>query len=75
LGGAGDRRAPEIVEADIILFEGWFVGVRPINQVPLIPRRHQFLQQLTGSLLDMNAQLQDYLPLWERLDRLILLPS
>lgn len=74
-GGAGDRRAPEIMEgADIILFEGWFVGVRPINPVAfdaapppiLTPADREFAR-------DMNAQLKDYLPLWERLDRLILL--
>ena len=73
--GAGDRRSPEIVEgADIILFEGWFVGVRPINPAAfdaapppiLTPADREFAR-------DMNAQLKDYLPLWERLDRLILL--
>lgn len=30
--GAGDRTTPEMVtNVDIVLFEGWFVGVRPIN--------------------------------------------
>ena len=30
--GAGDRTTPEIVtDVDIVLFEGWFVGVRPID--------------------------------------------
>ncbi|MHC5720383.1 MAG: glycerate kinase, partial [Nostoc sp.] len=29
--GAGDRTTPEMVTGvDIVLFEGWFVGVRPI---------------------------------------------
>ena len=30
-GGAGDRSQPEIISsADIVLFEGWFVGVNPV---------------------------------------------
>ncbi len=74
-GGEGDRVAPEIVEkVDIVLFEGWFVGVRPIesanfdNAPPPIdtPGDQDFAR-------DMNTRLKDYLPLWERLDRLILL--
>jgi D-glycerate 3-kinase len=74
-GGAGDRREPEVVEgADIVLFEGWFVGVRPINPdafdtapPPIVTANDREFAR------DLNAQLQDYLPLWERLDRLILL--
>lgn len=74
-GGAGDRAEPEIIEtADIILFEGWFVGTRPIapsafDTAPapiLTPEDRQFAR-------DMNAKLHDYLPLWERLDRLMVL--
>jgi D-glycerate 3-kinase len=74
-GGAGDRGQPEIVEnIDIVLFEGWFVGVRPIDpsafdEAPppiLTPDDRTFAR-------DMNAKLPDYLPLWQRLDSLILL--
>lgn len=73
--GAGDRTAPEFVQGvDIVLFEGWFVGVRPINSAafdtappPIITAGdRQFAR-------DINAKLPDYLPLWELLDRLILL--
>lgn len=73
--GAGDRTQPEIAEgADIVLFEGWFIGVRPINPAnfdnappPIVtPADKQFA-------LDINERLPDYLPLWERLDRLIVL--
>ncbi len=73
--GAGDRGTPEVISgADIVLFEGWFVGVRPIEPgvfdnapPPIISESdRQFAR-------DMNAKLRDYLPLWERLDRLILL--
>lgn len=73
--GAGDRTKPEVVEgADIVLFEGWFVGVRPIDSAvfdnapaPIITPADQSFAR------DMNAQLRDYLPLWERLDRLMVL--
>ncbi len=73
--GAGDRTTPEIIaDIDIVLFEGWFVGVRPIDpQVfnsappPIITDEDRVFAR------DLNQQLNDYLPLWERLDSLILL--
>ena len=73
-GGAGDRTEPEIVfDVDIVLFEGWFVGVMPIERehIDIIPpiltaEDRQFA-------CDMNKKLRDYLPLWKRLDRLIVL--
>ncbi|MFN6464958.1 MAG: glycerate kinase [Nostoc sp. DedVER02] len=73
--GAGDRTTPEIVTGvDIVLFEGWFVGVRPINAdvfdtapPPIITDEHRAFAR------DMNCRLHDYLPLWDRLDSLILL--
>ncbi|MBE9005246.1 glycerate kinase [Fortiea sp. LEGE XX443] len=73
--GAGDRATPEIVtDVDIVLFEGWFVGVRPINPeafnlapLPIITEADKAFAR------DMNHQLNDYLPLWQRLDSLILL--
>lgn len=73
--GAGDRVSPEMVsKADIVLFEGWFVGVKPIDPrrfsdapYPIITERdRQFA-------LDMNEKLREYLPLWQRLDQLIIL--
>lgn len=73
--GAGDRATPEIItDVDIVLFEGWFVGVRPIEPekfatapAPIVtPEDKKFAS-------DMNRQLRDYLPLWDRLDSLILL--
>ncbi|MEH2115874.1 glycerate kinase [Nostoc sp.] len=73
--GAGDRTTPEIVTGvDIVLFEGWFVGVRPIEPnifdtapPPILTEKDRVFAR------DMNHRLQDYLPLWERLDSLILL--
>ncbi|MHC0066527.1 glycerate kinase [Nostoc sp. UIC 10890] len=74
-GGAGDRTNPEIVtNIDIVLFEGWFVGVRPINAdvfdtapPPILTNEDRAFAR------DMNLRLHDYLPLWERLDSLIVL--
>lgn len=73
--GAGDRIEPEMVsKVDIILFEGWFVGVRPIAEKlfnvappPIITETDQEFAR------DMNRKLIDYLPLWEKLDKLIVL--
>lgn len=73
--GAGDRTDPELVKAaDIILFEGWFVGVRPVEAdiwanapAPILTESdRQFAR-------DNNQRLREYLPLWERLDSLIVL--
>jgi len=74
----GDRQSkPEIVgNIDILLFEGWFVGYRPIdfstiNDLPDILANepdYKFAQ-------DCNNRLQEYLPLWEKLDSLIVLNS
>lgn len=74
-GGGGDRTQPEQVEGiEIILFEGWFVGLRPIDPAlfsessrPLTSiKDHAFAQE-------NNRRLQAYLSLWNRLDRLIVL--
>lgn len=74
-GGQGDRSGFESVPiADIVLFEGWFVGAQPIpsnvfEQAPApidTPVDRKFA-------LEMNQRLQDYLPLWDRLDRLMVL--
>ncbi|MGF1479598.1 MAG: glycerate kinase [Cyanophyceae cyanobacterium] len=73
--GAGDRTQPEVVDsADIVLFEGWFVGVRPVEtavfeQAPppiTTPADRQFAR-------NSNERLKEYLPLWEQLDRLMVL--
>ena len=78
-GGAGDRTQPELISgADIVLFEGWFVGVEPVVDTQL----NEFLAGAPFPIFtdadcqfarDMNAKLHDYLPLWKRLDRLIVL--
>ncbi|BCL35596.1 glycerate kinase [Nostoc sp. MS1] len=73
--GAGDRTNPDIITGvDIVIFEGWFVGVRPINPdlfdcapPPIVTDADKTFAR------DMNHQLTKYLPLWEKLDSLILL--
>jgi D-glycerate 3-kinase len=62
--GAGDRTGfKTYAPVDFVLFEGWFVGSRPIAPSLL---DHDFAR-------DMNIALEAYLPLWERLDRLVVL--
>lgn len=74
-GGAGDRIIPQIVESiDIVLFEGWFVGVRPINPELLENSPHPIITNEDKIFArDTNRKLSDYLTLWERLDSLIIL--
>jgi D-glycerate 3-kinase len=73
--GMGDRIEPELVSpADIIFFEGWFTGTRPVD-----PRL--FDQRIDPIITDSdrefarasNQRLHDYFPLWQRLDRLMIL--
>ena len=73
--GAGDRCKPEVVEsADIVLFEGWFVGVRPTNPDSFDTAPPPIVTDADKAFArDMNARLVDYIPLWERLDKLIVL--
>jgi len=74
-GGEGDRTKPEIItDADIVFFEGWFVGVQPIypDQFASAPAPihteadRNFAQEI-------NQRLYEYLPLWKCLDQLIIL--
>ena len=73
--GAGDRTKPEaVVKPDILLFEGWFVGAQPITEqcfanppAPILTSEDiQFAK-------DNNQRLKAYLPLWDKLDSLIVL--
>jgi D-glycerate 3-kinase len=73
--GDGDRIEPEIVaDVDIILFEGWFVGAQPVDPSawdnPPDPIRTEADKAFARTV---NERLREYLPLWERLDRLMVL--
>jgi len=74
-GGAGERSEPEaVMGVDIVLFEGWFVGVKPIDPAAFDSAPPPIETDTDRAFArDMNERLKDYLPLWERLDRLILL--
>ena len=74
--GIGDRTFPELVEAvDIVLFEGWFVGVRPLDSRVFEGTTPAPILTLSDRLFarDLNNKLRDYLPLWSCLDRLMIL--
>lgn len=73
--GAGDRTTPlEIQAADIVLFEGWFVGCRPIAPLLLDQAPPPIVTDADRDFAkDMNCALHEYQPLWEEIDRLILL--
>jgi D-glycerate 3-kinase len=78
--GQGDQIAPNLIALPtIVLFEGWFVGARPLtdsafaDECPLpepivTPADRRFAR-------DCNQRLHDYLPLWTFLDSLIVLYS
>ncbi|WP_225885262.1 glycerate kinase [Leptolyngbya sp. KIOST-1] len=74
-GGQGDRSDPEWVrDVDILLFEGWFLGARPIDPSGFDRAPAPILTEADRQFArDMNAQLATYLPLWDCLDRLMVL--
>ncbi len=73
--GAGDRTQPDVISnADIILFEGWFVGVRPIDPALFETAPAPILTELDRAFArDMNDRLHDYLTLWQQIDQLAVL--
>jgi D-glycerate 3-kinase len=73
--GAGERTEPELVaSADVVLFEGWFVGVRPINPQLFETAPPPLATEADRAFArEVNMRLADYLPLWQQLDRLIVL--
>ncbi|MEL6931076.1 MAG: glycerate kinase [Cyanobacteria bacterium J06600_6] len=74
--GAGDRlKAESISQPDILLFEGWFVGVQPLVEYPAIFPKPIVTPEDREFARDNNQRLQDYLPLWDKLDSLIVLYS
>ncbi|NES19684.1 MAG: glycerate kinase [Symploca sp. SIO3E6] len=75
-GGIGDRSGSELVEnVDIVLFEGWLVGVQPVDPAVFEGNTPAPIQTPADRSFarEMNERLRDYLPLWEYLDRLIVL--
>lgn len=73
--GAGDRTEPELISgADVILFEGWFVGARPVNPQAFATAPPPITTDADRDFAcEVNRRLQDYLPLWKQIDRLLVL--
>ncbi|MGF1537198.1 MAG: glycerate kinase [Elainellaceae cyanobacterium] len=82
--GQGDRAAFETVAGvTVVLFEGWFVGAQPLPAEKFRPKPS--LMQSSplpwpieseadyAFAHDCNERLRDYLPLWEQVDRLLVL--
>ncbi len=81
-GGQGDRVGSKTVEGvDIVIFEGWFLGVQPVGlerfkagadlpeplPEPIVTEADRRFSR------DCNGRLGEYLPLWEMCDRLMVL--
>lgn len=73
--GMGDRNTWETVtQGDIMIFEGWFVGMQPVTETAFINPPHPILTPEDKQFaLDNNERLKAYLPLWEKLDCLLIL--
>jgi D-glycerate 3-kinase len=75
-GGQGDPGPSKTTgPVDFVLFEGWFVGARPLPPVAFDnPLPEPIVTEADRTFArDMNLRLHDYLPLWELLDRLVIL--
>lgn len=74
-GGQGDRTTPRPVPSpDIVLFDGWFVGARPVDPQAFATAPAPIVDDATRQFArDCNDRLREYLPLWEQLDGLIAL--
>lgn len=73
-GGAGDRLGYEsVAPVDIVIFEGWFVGMRSLPEAAILGHRSNDPDFDQDFALDMNRALESYFPLWQLLDRLIVL--
>ena len=73
--GAGDRTHPESVSGvSIVLFEGWFTGARPINATCFNDAPDPIVTEADRAFArDTNERLNEYLPLWDELDQLMVL--
>ena len=73
--GAGDRSQSDwVIAVDLVLFEGWFVGLRPIDPACFEQAPPPIQTAADRDFArEVNRRLADYLPLWAELDRLVLL--
>ena len=70
--GRGDRSGWRTCTADVIVLEGWFVGVRPTDENGLINAGSTMNRLPSEQVACQNVQqeLRDYLPIWELLNDL-----
>ena len=73
--GEGDRTHPDnIARPTIVLFEGWFVGTRPIAPEAFADAPAPIVTEDDRTFAkDINERLREYLPLWAELDQLMVL--
>lgn len=77
-GGKGDRTQPALAIAPtVVLFEGWCVGVQPLDEAAFadLSALPSPINTESDRLFakDCNSQLSAYLPLWSYLDSLTVL--
>ncbi len=72
--GQGDRLPPHPPRAaELLLFEGWFVGVRPLATEPESWPEPIVSEADRSFARDCQHRLRAYLPLWAHLDQLLVL--
>ncbi len=73
--GSGDRSGWINTQADILLLEGWFLGCHPLD-ISLNQLEKEFVNHppLTSNEKEYRSRVQNqldkYLPIWQRIDRL-----
>lgn len=65
--GKGDRCGWQTLRADVLLFEGWFLGAHPEASEELDPELSDEERRYRPNVL---AALENYLPCWQSLDQL-----
>jgi D-glycerate 3-kinase len=73
--GQGDRSPDNelINPVDIVLFEGWFVGVEPVAESAFLQPPPPIVTPADIAFAkDTNNRLNKYLSLWQRLDKLMI---
>ena len=73
--GRGDRSGWRLCDADVLLFEGWFVGTQPSPGDPIDPINNgdfdpPMRDEEWAARQMVQLKLKDYQPIWERLDTL-----
>lgn len=73
--GQGDRTSPQAINSvDIVLFEGWFIGVQPVAESSFQSAPEPISNPTAIEFaIKCNHKLKDYLSLWSRLDSLLVI--